>query len=168
MKKIAIIGTAGRGEDASRLTAATYLRMIDAAKHVIKLTGAEAFISGGAAWADHVAFDCGLPGIVYLPADAHDLRTAEYYHSKFSEKIETPTWSEVLRPPPNIAVVKMGTFKSRNLSVAREADTFIAMTFGLKHNVKDGGTRHTVNAMRAKGISGYHLDLNTLKLYRAT
>lgn len=58
MAKLAIIGTAGRADDGKRLAAdpERYLtRMLDAAREVSKLTGATELISGGAAWADHIA-----------------------------------------------------------------------------------------------------------------
>lgn len=58
MSKLAIIGTAGRGPDGKQLASdpERYLtRMLDAARKVSELTGATELISGGAAWADHVA-----------------------------------------------------------------------------------------------------------------
>ncbi len=58
MSKLAIIGTAGRGDDGKRLAAdpERYLtRMLDAARKVSARTGATELISGAAAWADHCA-----------------------------------------------------------------------------------------------------------------
>lgn len=59
-----------------------------------------------------------------------------------------------------------GGFKDRNSKVAGEADVFLAMTFGCKNQVRNGGTADTVRKMRGRGISGYHLDLNTMKLWK--
>ncbi len=58
MVSLAIIGTAGRKEDASRLAANPkhyYTRMLDCARYVAKLVGADTLVSGGAAWADFMA-----------------------------------------------------------------------------------------------------------------
>lgn len=58
MSRLAIIGTAGRGDDGKALTARTaeyYGRMLDAARKVAALTGSKALVSGGASWSDHVA-----------------------------------------------------------------------------------------------------------------
>lgn len=56
--KLAIIGTAGRKEDATRLASNPklyYTRMLDCARYVAKLVGADTLVSGGAAWADMCA-----------------------------------------------------------------------------------------------------------------
>lgn len=58
MPKLAIIGTAGRGDDGKALSANVahyYGRMLDAARKVAELTGSKALVSGGASYADHVA-----------------------------------------------------------------------------------------------------------------
>lgn len=55
---LAIIGTAGRGEDGPKLAsnAEGYVdRMLAAARKVADLTKANHLVSGGAAWADHIA-----------------------------------------------------------------------------------------------------------------
>lgn len=55
---LAIIGTAGRGEDAARLAGNPEMfvdRMLAAARKVADLTKASHLVSGGAAWADHIA-----------------------------------------------------------------------------------------------------------------
>ncbi len=56
--RLAIIGTAGRGDDGKRLAAdpERYLtRMLQAARNVAKQVGATELISGGAAFSDHIA-----------------------------------------------------------------------------------------------------------------
>jgi hypothetical protein len=67
---------------------------------------------------------------------------------------------------PNGEIVNHGGFLDRNLLVAKDADIFLAMTFGNKNEAKDGGTKHTVNSMLKQGKRGWHLDLNDLKLFR--
>ena len=158
IKTLAIIGTAGRGSDYFKLNAEIYQKMIDAAKKVIEIEKVTNLVSGGAAWADNVACEIDLPKKLYIPSDTKCLETAQYYHQKFRKKV------------PNAAkysgeLIYGGDFKMRNLFVAKEADIFLAMTFGDKREVKDGGTKHTVDAMLKQGKIGYHLDLNSLKLY---
>jgi hypothetical protein len=63
MSKLAIIGTAGRGDDGKRLAADPEryrTRMLDAARKVAELTHATTLVSGAAAWADHIAIDLFL------------------------------------------------------------------------------------------------------------
>jgi len=158
MMTLAIIGTAGRGEDYYRLTSEIYFKMVEAAKKVIEIEKVTNLVSGGAAWADNVACELDLPKKLYIPDDQRDLGIAKYYHTRFRKKV------------PNAAeysgeLIYGGTFKTRNLCVANEADIFLAITFGNGREVKDGGTKHTVDAMLKQGKRGYHLDLNTLKLY---
>lgn len=167
---MAVIGTAGRKLDADRLTNYHWTAMQSAAEKVVELESVTHLVSGGAAWADHVAVELhsklGLPLSLYLPAHTKDLEIAAYYHRKFSKKVGNDTWSEVLRLP----YVKKGGFKDRNTLVATEADVFLAMTFGNKRAVADGGTKDTVMKMlsRPTPAIGYHLDLNTTKLYKIT
>lgn len=157
---LAIIGTAGRKDDASKLTRNHYRRMIQAANAVIKLEKITHLVSGGAAWSDWLIYEFeDLPRKTFLPAKEKDLETAKYYHNKFFAKI--PDAAKM-----SGEIINHGGFLDRNLLVAAEADIFLAMTFGDGSEVKDGGTKHTVNAMLKQGKTGYHLDLNTLKLYK--
>jgi len=95
-----------------------------------------------------------------MPEKEKDQSTAEYYHKRFRQKV--PHAADY----GDDTIVKSGGFLDRNLLVAKDADIFLAMTFGDKNEVKDGGTKHTVNAMLKQDKRGWHLDLNTLKLYR--
>lgn len=160
MKTLAIIGTAGRGPDYDKLNADIYKQMILAAEKVLKLEKITHLVSGGAAWADNIACEFPTTKIkLYIPSIPKDIETSRYYHRKFRAKV------------PDAAIfgkaeiIQGGGFLDRNLLVAAEADVFLAMTFGDKSEVKDGGTKHTVNAMLKQGKYGYHLDLNVLKLY---
>lgn len=171
MKTLAIIGTAGRGEDGPKLTNYHWLKMVEASRHVIKENEIETLVSGGAAWADHVAVEIGLRDNIktkiWLPENGRDLSTTHYYHGKFSSVRDFDTWKE-LNECFNLKrfnIQSFGGFKDRNSKVANEATMFIAMTFGDKDKVKDGGTADTVIKMQKRGLKGYHLDLNTLKLY---
>lgn len=169
MKTLAIIGTAGRKDDAAKLTVAHWETMIAAAKGVIALEGVTNLVSGGAAWADHVAVELSpeYPADIWLPLVERDLDTARYYHSKFTAVIGKDTREQLNASfrAGHIKIRKRGGFKERNTFVAKDADVFLAITFGNKGKVKDGGTEDTVGKMRARGVKGYHLDLNSLKLY---
>ncbi|SNW61930.1 Hypothetical protein ORPV_26 [Orpheovirus IHUMI-LCC2] len=109
---IAIIGTAGRKEDGQKMSAELYEKMIYAVKYIIihhfKMDmGKVTLISGGAAWADHIAVNLYNNGYVkdlvlhlpcewnegkYLDTGSRDWRvnpgkTSNYYHEQFSKKI---------------------------------------------------------------------------------
>lgn len=169
--RIGIIGTAGRREDADKLSAKIYARMIahcretlydliqEADWHKLKL------VSGGAAYADHLAVHSFLedeaPALrLYLPAefkkgkfvssaarwDAGSI--ANYYHKKFSDACNLDSLREIalaIEQGAEIRINKAG-FKARNLQVARYVDYLIAYTFGEGSIPKDGGTLHTWKA----------------------
>lgn len=167
-KTLAIIGTAGRGDDAKKLTIDHWRDMIQVAKEITESEKIGDLVSGGAAWADHVAVELYLiemSGLLklklFLPANEDDLMTAQNYHAHFSMVVGRNTWKEVM----DIKHENYGRFKDRNSKVAKHADIFLAMTFGSGPVVKDGGTKDTVDKMLKRGINGYHLDLHTMKLY---
>ncbi|RMD99269.1 MAG: hypothetical protein D6812_11870 [Deltaproteobacteria bacterium] len=103
--KVAIIGTAGRREDGARLDARAWSKMQEDVKQRIEELGHDVeLVSGGSAWADHLAVWLYLQGVVHkielaLPADirkgrfvegigrADPGRTLNYYHELFSGKI---------------------------------------------------------------------------------
>lgn len=170
-RTLAVIGTAGRGEDGPRLTGEHWLQMLMVVRKVIDLENATDLVSGGAAWADYsvAMYTDEMPVQLYLPEYEKDLRTAEWYHDKFNVVLNQDgrlsqyhTWKEVLALPNNI--YHKG-FKDRNSKVAGAADVFLAMTFGEGAKVKDGGTADTVAKMLKRGIPGYHFDLNNFTLH---
>lgn len=207
--KLAIIGTAGRGPDGKQLATdpERYLtRMLDAARKVSELTGATELISGGAAWADHIAVllflenpehysielelpaafePDGVGGYRYHDKGTHDFKdnpgaVSNHYHKLFTKAVAKvrPRFSSFLHFADVEAVhvglaaevrTNVGTgFLERNLVVAAKAHHCLAMTFGNGRQLKDGGTAHTMSNFLAKRNHGdaYHLDLNTLKLYK--
>lgn len=161
MTTLAIIGTAGRGSDILHLSKTKYETMIECARWVMDHTSTTNLVSGGAAWADHVALEIGLPLSLWLPASNSDLRTAREYHKAFSHVVGRDTWFEVTQRD----YFACGSFKMRNTKVAEEASLFLAMTFGNGPILKDGGTADTVAKMQAMGKKGFHLDLWTEELY---
>lgn len=86
----------------------------------------------------------------------------------FSSFADFGVLMEMSTPPTGIAI-NVGTgFLERNLVVAAKAHHCLAMTFGDGRQLKDGGTAHTMSHFLAKRDHGdaYHLDLNTLKLWK--
>lgn len=160
-KKLAIIGTAGRREDQGMLTAEHYQRMVQASIKLIdhlNLNPRELhLVSGGAAWADHLAVTLTLMGVIppthlklYLPAkleyygyegeegqpwQQRTADTANYYHKLFEQKTghkSIEQLREVEKKGASLEVITSG-FKSRNSRVAREVSldgTLVAFTFG--------------------------------------
>lgn len=149
MSTIAIIGTAGRQTDFAGLTPARYKKMIELALVEIAQPTAATLVSGGAAWADHIAVILFLTGTVpqlrlHLPApltatgfaenkrDRHDPGgIANYYHRRFSQAWNQSSISQLLEAQRRGAHVEVTPgFKPRNTKVAAEAHRLTAFTFG--------------------------------------
>jgi hypothetical protein len=159
MRTLAIIGTAGRKEDKTRLTLDHYERMVPGILLLInhlKLDHKDLhLVSGGAAWADHVAVTfkilMGIPSeqlTLYLPAtlgkDGYygsteraqkTADTANYYHREFSRVIQRDTLGELLaeRSRGCNLIDGNGSFHARNADVAKSTGTdglLVAFTFG--------------------------------------
>lgn len=92
--RLAIIGASGRDEDGQRFANQPDMflrRMVDAARTIASLTGARILVSGGAAWADHIAillfleepmrFSLHLHLPAFLRADPRDPHSMEYLDS---------------------------------------------------------------------------------------
>jgi DNA helicase II / ATP-dependent DNA helicase PcrA len=162
MTKIAIIGTAGRDKSKPMTKQLWSWMLTDVMARVPKLSHV---VSGGAAWADHLAVYLFLSGhaaklTLHLPAPFINGRfigpyqssgsTANYYHGLFSDVIGTNSLTEIecCEHMPNCD----GTFEpeargyggmfARNKRVA-QADRMLAYTFGLGDAPADGGTRNT-------------------------
>lgn len=141
---IAIIGTAGRREDGDRLKHDSFDRMYETALETIAEWGVQAAVSGGAAWADHIAVKAYLDGKVsrlhlHFPAPfaggkfvGHQYgQVANYYHDKFSAVRGVNSYAELQAAIEKGAVVTVGRgFKPRNLAIGRDATHMLALTFG--------------------------------------
>lgn len=164
MSALAIIGTAGRGPDGDRLKADPgYWRTMKAvAEIVVVLTEPTRLVSGSAAYADHLAVQLYLDGLVpelvlHMPVEwmGHGFRetggrfdagrTSNYYHSLFSAAMGLDSLGEIQQAIERGAVVHSGSggFKERNTEIAREADVMLAFTFGDGTQLRDGGTADT-------------------------
>lgn len=180
---LAIIGTAGRRDDADKLDARAWLLMRQAAQAYVTAYRPQRLVSGGAAWADHLAvrlFLEGLAGrldglkpalVLHLPAplgragfvgnprDRMDpAGVANYYHKRFSERVQTDTIAEINLAIAKGAVVRVTPgFKQRNSLVAAQAQGLLAFTFG-------PGTAQSVFTPSSGAPTGYgRADLAGLK-----
>lgn len=147
-RRLAIVGSAGRGADAGRMTPAVFARMVDAGRAVVRARGFSALVSGGAAGADHVAVALALEGAVdprdlllCVPAAfvggrydgrSADGRTCNHHHDAFARCSGRDGLAELARVLATgaAAVVNPAGFKARNGDVARAGTELLAMTFG--------------------------------------
>lgn len=153
---VAIIGTAGRQDDARRLNGEVFRAMVEDARTRVRGMGGKnaTLVSGGAAYADHIAVRLFLDGEVkgltlHLPAafengrfveaagDRYDAgRTANYYHEQFTRNASVSGLSEIREAMARGANVRITPgFKQRNTLVATEATAVLAYTFGPKDAV---------------------------------
>jgi len=171
----AIAGTAGRKEDANRLSANHFKAMMECARLLLQQFkesdyGVDTLVSGGAAWADHVAvklflnkeipklklfFPCQFLGQVAgfdpTPLNEHERQygystgeTANRLHAAFSRKCGFNSLGDLENAVQQgaIVVVPSGGFHGRNAKVA-EADILLAMTFGDHEWVKASVSKKT-------------------------
>lgn len=192
-----IIGTAGRKEDENKLKRNHFEAMCLIASELLNQFKESNYpithlVSGGAAWADHVAvklfLDKKAPHLrLYLPCewdngafhDNHDQDykknpggTANHYHKKFHNKTQINSLSQIQIAKNEGAELLpcRGGFFGRNAMVAK-SDFLLAMTFGKGQEVKDGGTADTVkkylDRVRKEGIfdKSFHYDLSSGKIF---
>ena len=157
--RLAVIGTAGR-DSSIEMSHKTWDWMVNDFKS--RLTGNEHLISGGAAWADHLAvhafvrgwvtsltlhFPAPFTGFYYLGERGSAGSTANYYHQRFRDITGVNSLLEIG------TALKMGAQKTeesprigmralflRNSKVAEHLDRLLAYTF--KHPTM-GGTGDT-------------------------
>lgn len=186
--RIGIIGTAGRKEDGPKLNARVYTRMVNFAYSIVdsayktrKINDGITLVSGGAAWADHIAISVKKKNPLYklelhLPCHISEgkftgdasARTANFYHSIFSlsltgkEKNEWATrqsiQAAVLDPSCTVIQHNKGFFH-RNLYVGATLDLLLAFTFNNSKVPKDGGTKHTWDHSPCKDKRHYDIAL---------
>lgn len=165
MYKVAIIGTAGRGEDSVKMTPTIFQGMVTKVREVLSEKGLKTedvmLVSGGAPWADHVAVRLYLQGdhgglTLHLPAELEEKgfrqnrnysdpgRTLNYYHQQFTAKIGSSSIDELNQAREKGAVLTQhNSFSMRNAWVAADADFLIAFTWANGSLPKPGGTRQT-------------------------
>jgi hypothetical protein len=169
MTTVSVIGCAGRNQDASRMTAQLYGRMVKKCEQTIlemKLEPRDVrLVSGGAAWSDHVAVTLFLSGkygglTLHLPCEWHSSscsfvtnesshwaqnpgKIANLLHVQFTEKLGRDTLAELetARRAGATFVVHKG-FHKRNDQVARSR-YLIAFSWSPSDSPPSGGTRYT-------------------------
>lgn len=161
--KLAIIGTAGRGDDAHLLTEAHWRMMLCVGQAVAATLDADWLVSGGSSWADQVAVQLFLDGHVKhlnlcLPAPlipwidgCHFDKSYEAgrrlneLHDAFSDVVDYNTIERIVSAQKAGAVVNvnLGGFKARNTDVANLASSLLAFTFSDNGLPADGGTADT-------------------------
>lgn len=171
MNTVAIVGTAGRDKSFPMTTRLWWWMLNDVA---MRVPPGACLISGGAAWADHLAvtlFNRGdAPWLTLcLPAPFERNRfcgprnsagsAANYYHEQFSavlgirslreigDAINEPTCDVSYEPYQEGYA---GMF-ARNKKVAK-ADMLIAYTFGRNNEPADGGTKNTWDMCKGERI----------------
>ena len=159
----AVIGTAGRRDDQQKITADHFDFMCGYALQHLENTDC---ISGGAAWADHVAvvlFNAGYLNSLTLALpcnfvndcfEGREFRspgsTANYYHRLFTQKRGKDSLSEIATAIKNGAHTKVyNGFFARNSRVAQAQDLLIAFTFGTKTDTYYPGQPGYINAGQA-------------------
>lgn len=192
-----IVGSAGRKEDESRISKHHFEAMCLVACTLIDQFKESNYpittlVSGGAAFADHVAVKLFLDKKIlklklFLPCEwesgsfkdngskyftKNPGGIANHYHRKFQSATGINSLSQIqiakIEGAELIPVIK--GFHARNALVAK-SDFLLACTFGNGAEVKDGGTAHTVecylNRVKKEGMfdKSFHYDLNTGKIF---
>lgn len=178
MKKIAIIGTAGR-DKTKPMTKELWSWMVAHAKaHIPEHSH---LISGGAAWADHLAVWLFIQGhadqlTLHLPAPMETefigpyksaASAANYYHKLFSARIGIDTLDEIVtvsglpgcHGTVQPAQAGYGGMFARNALIAHDAEAMLAYTFGDGKIPADGGTLDTWNKCQCDPIYKMHVQL---------
>lgn len=177
MVRVAIVGTAGRKGDGPKMSRALYGAMLREAWDFL----CEEFedftqvklVSGGAAWADHVAvslyrlgqqrnrpfaglelhFPCPFINsrfVGYTPKQSRVASVAMHYHRIFSTKVNVGSLRSLQRAidEEDVEYTVSEGFFARNSKVA-DCDVILAFTWGEGTLPKDGGTRNTWDQSRA-------------------
>jgi hypothetical protein len=190
--KIAIIGSAGRGMDGKRLNANSFNEMRTALLKVINDVYGRinwTAVSGGAAWADHLAVDAFGRGHaekleLKLPVELDETgkfidngksvshlnpgKTANHYHDLFQQKTGIKSFDQLRIVTKHTRCdVHIGNgFFGRNTDIANAADICIAFTFGDGAKLADGGTADTMRKFIKRNVGrSFHIDLNTMMPY---
>lgn len=183
---LAIIGTAGR-DKAQQMDSHLWRAMVDDA--CSRVHPDDELVSGGAAWADHLAvtlfLDAKVSGLkLFLPApltlspsnqwcfESRGPRSsggaANYYHDKFALALGYPTMEQIAQAiltgasvHAQPAAAGFGGMFARNKLVAQAANAALAYTFGAGAEPADGGTRNTWDQIESADKT--HVDLQQLR-----
>lgn len=161
---LSIIGTAGRKEDGKIISTLHFEKMCDVSRFTLGEWKQTELVSGGAAWADHVAVKLYLNGdvknlVLHLPAEFDVSKKAfvplndhymdpgniaNYYHGLFFKKTKINSLDEISQAIKKGAkVVVTPGMIPRNKKVAQDSDYMIAFTFGDGEIIADYNTSST-------------------------
>ena len=179
---LAIIGTAGRDKTAPMTRTLWESMCTDLA---LRLDPDETLVSGGAAWADHLAvwaFNNKLVSglVLHLPApiNTNNLQfeggygtsggTCNYYHNRFSNAVGFNSIQEIVKASykdnctGDVQPVANGyqAMFTRNNLIASKATGIIAYTWG---DQVSGGTKHTWDSCLCPDYNKTHVNLHALK-----
>jgi len=181
-RRVAVIGTAGRDKERAHLLSADlWDTMLEHARGQVRTD--DHLISGGAAWADHLAVELFLEGRVagltlHLPAPLNDRGrfvgefgsaggVANYYHDRFRQCTGLDGLSRIRRAlgrgaqhTTQPAAPGYEAMKARNRLVASQCNTLLAYTWSQDSGPADGGTAQTWQM--ASHARREHVDLNEL------
>lgn len=168
-RAIAIIGTAGRDKDI-KMSMKHWEQMCKVVHEEVEPT--DTLVSGGAAWADHVAVWAYLNGyckdlILHLPAPfmhngyiggyGTSGGAANYYHGLFTQRLGVHTMGHItlaIRKGAKVteqpAAHGYSAMANRNKLVANDCTHMIAFTFGEGSEPADGGTKITWDMAKDK------------------
>ncbi len=154
--RVAVIGSAGRRDDAERVTRELYDNMFNDFASRVEKWQVDTAVSGGAAFADHLAVRAFLEGVVknlvlYLPSkfsmsqrayhpnpevQFNPGKTSNDYHRSFSKVVKIDSLKQISQAIERGAshFVFEG-FHRRNIEVATNCDFMVAYTFGSKTSI---------------------------------
>lgn len=172
MNRIVIIGTAGR-DKTKRMDLVLWQWMLQHA--LTTIPKGSHLVSGGAAWADHLAVVLFIRGYatgltLHLPApfrggcfkgpSKSSASAANWYHQKFSEAVGVDSLADIdmalrvlqCEHTCEPSQVGFGGMFARNAKVAADADILYAYTFGEGDVPAPGGTRDTWDQCKGERI----------------
>jgi hypothetical protein len=168
--RLAIIGSAGRDE-AAPISLPLYDKMYERLSWYVERWGITSAVSGGAAFADHLAVRAYLDGLVadltlYLPAHFQGRaylpnprvqfnpgKTSNSFHDRFSRKTGVQGLDEIAAAIEKGASVEVFEgFHNRNCEVASHCDYLLAFTFGSRTITEIKGDNPAFNDHRKAGV----------------
>ena len=163
---MAVIGTAGRRDDRSRMNKNIWLRMRDHLYLVLDEQKPNTLVSGGAPWADHLAVVAFLQGRVKnlhleLPSPFINGKfvskdwnspggTLNYYHKRMGYEVPGSLIEIQSAIDRGARVTVSPGFKARNTQVAtKSADYLLAFTWGARSCLARSSDQAWSNALDA-------------------
>jgi hypothetical protein len=180
--KLAIVGTSGRDKDDANKLEKKHMEWMKSMvecyiSEILKINKDQVIlVSGGSAWADHVAVqlyrDGGFAGLeLYIPSgfntklhqymNTYEGRLLNALHKQCQDKTGYPIFEEltsVNSKKKGVSIVIHRHFKPRNTLIAKNCDHIIAFTFN-KTEPMGGGTLDTWN--KVSHTNKIHFDLSS-------